>query len=476
MYNWLLYFLIGTQTSLPFAAGYQDDHLSGIWQRLSSRIDLHPINLLFAACFLLAILHTYAAHRFARRARQRGHREGASMGIVPEGGPEGWKESFWADLLYFFGEVEVVFGVWCLVIFAVAGWLYGWDSVVAYMGSQDYSEAVYVAVALAMASTYPIMRFADKILSGLARLGGGTPLAWWVLLLTLGPLLGALVKESVAMTIVALLLGRHFFACRPSRGLAYATLALLFTNISVSGLFTNFASSAIVVLSKAWNWDTPFMWQTFGWKGIAGIAASNLIYFGLFHRELRQLKSPKVEEDRQREVPWWVTALHLAFLAWITLNSSLPTVVMGAFVLYLGVYQATASYQKFMDLREPLLIGFFLSSLILISGLQVWWIEPVVEGLHEHGLYLASLMLSAFTHNTSNTLLYSHLPHLTEQVKYLLVSAALVGGGMTIMANGPNLMACSLLNDYFDREISFARLFLASLVPAQVLSIFFLVF
>lgn len=455
---------------LPFT--YQDDDLPGIWQRLVSRVELHPINLLFAACFVLAILHTFAAHRFARKARQRRQHAGAGTGIVPEGK----KQSFWINLLHFCGEVEIVFGIWCLVIFAVAGFLYGWDAVVAYIGSYDYSEAVYVAVALAMASTYPIMRFADKILSSLAKLGGGTPLAWWALLLTIGPLLGALIKESVAMAIVAVLLGRHFFACRPSKPLAYATLGLLFTNISASGLLTNFASSAIVVLSSAWKWDTPYMWQTFGWKEIAGIAASNLIYFGLFHKELRQLKSPEMEEGRQREVPFWVTALHIAFLTFMTFSSSYPTIVMGAFVLYLGVYQATSSYQKFMDLREPLLIGFFLSSLILMSGLQIWWIEPIVEGLHEYGLYAAALLLSAFTHNASNTLLYSHLPHLTDHVKYLLVTAALVGGGLTIMANGPNLMACSLLNEYFDREISFTRLFLAALVPVLVFSFFFLVF
>lgn len=457
--------------SFPFT-GYQDADLPGIWQRLESRIAQHPINLLFAACFLLAILHTFAAHRFARKARQREHDHRAGTGIVPESG----RRSFWVNLLYFCGEVEVVFGIWCLVIFAVVSALYSWKSVVAYIGSFDYSEEVYVSVALAMASTYPIMRFADKILSGLARLGGGTPLAWWALLLTLGPLLGSLIKESVAMTIVALLLGKHFFACRPSKPLAYATLGLLFTNISVSGLFTNFASSAIVVLSAAWKWDTPFMWKTFGWKGVAGILAGNLIYFGMFHKELRQLKLPEVKEERQREVPFWVTALHLAFLTWISLNSSYPTIVMGAFVLYLGIYQATAAYQKFMDLREPLLIGFFLSSLIVLSGLQVWWIEPIVEGLHERGLYVASLMLSAFTHNTSNTILYSHLPHLTYPIKYLLVSGALVGGGMTIMANGPNLMAYSLLNNYFDWDISFARLFLAALVPVLALSFFFLVF
>lgn len=455
-----------------FPFDYQDENLPGIWQRILFRIDQHPINLFFLACFILAILHTFAAHRFARQARHRGHRARAGTGIVPESD----RNSFWMNLLYFCGEVEVVFGVWCLVIFVAAGFRYGWDAVAAYIGSYDYSEAVYVAVALAMASTYPIMRFADKVLSGLAQLGGGTPLAWWALMLTIGPLLGSLIKESVAMTMVALLLGRHFFACRPSKPLAYATLGLLFTNISVSGLFTNFASSAIVILGAAWKWDTAYMWHTFGWKGIAGIAASNLVYFGLFHKELRQLKIPKIEEDRKKEVPFWVTALHLAFLALITLSSSYAAIVLGGFVLYLGVYQATSAYQKFMDLREPLLIGFFLSSLILISGLQIWWIEPVVEGLPEHGLYVASLLLSAFTHNASNTLLYSHLPHLTDQVKYLLVSAALVGGGMTVMANGPNLMACSLLNKYFDQDISFVWLLLSALAPVMILSFFFLVF
>lgn len=472
--------------SLQFVEQYQDDDLQGIWQRLWHRVSLRPINLLFLVCFFLAVLHTFAAHRFARWARQKGYHERnrEAVGLTPghvmpsEPSEKGQLsgETFIANLLFFFGEVEVVFGVWCCILFIIASFSFGWNAILSYMAAHDYSEAIFVAVALALASTYPIMRFADKVLSAIARLGGGSPLAWWVLLLTIGPLLGAVMKESVAMTILALLLARHFFVCRPSLPLAYATLGLLFTNISVSGLFTSFASSAVLMVAAPWKWDTPFMWHTFGWKGIAGIVVSNLIYFLLFHKELRSMQLPPEKEAPQVEVPLWVTGIHLIFLTWITINSSHPIVVIGSFVLFLGFYQATAPYQIFMNLREPLLVGFFLASLILLSGLQIWWIEPVVEGLNRGGLYLAALIITSFTHNASSTLLFAHLPHLTEQVKYLLITATMAGGGLTIMANGPNLVAYSILSDFFNRDMSFTRLLLAALIPTLVMSIFFLVF
>lgn len=471
--------------SLPFAELYQDDDMTGIWQRLWHRATVRPINLLFFVCFFLAIVHTFAAHRFARWARQKGyqdlHRESVGLTPKPVGLPEPSEKglsggTFIANLLFFFGEVEVVFGVWCGVLFVLASFTFGWSAILSYMASHDYSEAIFVAVALALASTYPIMRFADKVLSAFAHLGGGSPLAWWVLLLTIGPLLGAVMKESVAMTILALLMAKHFFVCRPSQPLAYATLGLLFTNISVSGLFTSFASSAVLMVAAPWKWDSFFMWRTFGWRGLAGIAVSNLIYFLAFHKELCALRKPVREEAPQVEVPLWVTAIHLLFLTWITVNSAYPIVVIGSFILFLGFYQATAPYQVFMNLREPLLVGFFLASLILISGLQTWWIEPIVEGLHTGALYLAALVITSFTHNASAALLFVHLPNLTESVKYLLICATMAGGGLTIMANGPNLVAYSILSEFFNRDMSFTRLFLAALVPTLVMSIFFLVF
>ena len=46
-------------------------------------------------------------------------------------------------------------------------------------------------------------------------LGGGTPAAWWLAILTIGPLLGSFITEPAAMTICALLLARQFYDLQP---------------------------------------------------------------------------------------------------------------------------------------------------------------------------------------------------------------------------------------------------------------------
>lgn len=437
------------------------------------------LNLFALACFILAVIHTFLAHFFTRKA----HTRAFPLGVSPEkeGRPssqkgEVTKESFITHILLFFGEVEVVYGLWCFVFFAVAAYWYGLEPVLSHIASHDYTEALFVAIALAIASTYPIMRFADSALSRLADIGGGSPMAWWVLLLGVGPFLGALLKETVAMTILVVLLAKHFFASRPSQPLAYATLGLLFTNISVAGLLTSFASSPMIFVAKPWNWDTLYLLKLFGWKVIAGIAVSTSLYFFLFHKELRSLRLQKKDSSPPRDVPFWVTAIHLLFLILMALSSSQPVILIPLFILFIGFYQATAPYQVFMNLREPLFVGFFLASLILLSDLQFWWIEALVGRLSEKGLYFGSLAISAFTHNTSDALLFSRLKGLDEHVKYLLMSASMTAGGLTIMANGPNIVAYSLLRNKFDNDMSFTKLFLAALFPVLVMSFFFLIF
>ena len=64
---------------------------------------------------------------------------------------------------------------------------------------------------MALASTRPVIGFAESSLRHLATAGGATPAAWWVTILTVGPILGSFVTEPAAMTICALLLARQFY-------------------------------------------------------------------------------------------------------------------------------------------------------------------------------------------------------------------------------------------------------------------------
>ena len=80
---------------------------------LSARIAAEPFNAVATAIFVLAILHTFAAARFTalahrRAAPPRRARSGSSaVPTCPASSPK---------LLHFLGEVEVVFGLWAIVL------------------------------------------------------------------------------------------------------------------------------------------------------------------------------------------------------------------------------------------------------------------------------------------------------------------------------------------------------------------------
>ncbi len=112
-------------------------------------------------------------------------------------------------------------------------------------------------------------------MSAVARLGGRTPGAWWLAILTVGPLLGSFITEPAAMTICALLLARQFYDLGPSTKFRYATLGLLFVNVSVGGTLTHFAAPPVLMVAGKWGWDMAFMFTHFGWIATLGIGISN---------------------------------------------------------------------------------------------------------------------------------------------------------------------------------------------------------
>ena len=402
----------------------------------------------------------------------------AGIGLLPE--VELRKSDFLSEIWYFLGEVEIIFGLWCIPLFLALTYTHGWLTVTNYVNSRDYGEAIYIIVVLAFASTYPIIRLAEKGLGKLAALGGGSPLAWWVVLLSVGTLLGALIKETVAMTILAVLIGRHFFVQGPSSKLAYATLALACVNISAAGMLTSFGSSSTYIVAKAWGWDTSYMFAHFGWKALLGIVLANLTYYGFFKEEFKKMAVVKKHHfelvDLPLETPLWISWVHILFLIWLIYNGQTPLIAAGSFILFLGFYRATVPYQSYMDLRQPLLVGFFIASLIVMSGLQVWWIVPIIESLTAGSALLVSLAISAVTHNASSTLLYAQIPHLSDTLKYVLFTGTAAAGGLTIMANGPNLIAYSILERFFNYNVSFVRFFLFALIPTLIVVLCLMLF
>lgn len=458
---------------------YPDNPSDTTWSQLLFRIQYQPINLLFTAFFILATLHAFIAHTLKRIAHSgdaildKPVREPADV-TYWDSKRKSHIRSFKNEMLDFMGDVEVVYGLWCIPLFITITFFYDWKTVINFVNGASYYDALFMVVAMAVSATYPIVKLAQWGLSRIAAWGGRTPSAWWWTLLIVGPLLGSLIKETIAMSISAVLLGKFFFSHKPSRALAYATIALLFVNISVGGMWTSFGTSSIKVVAGPWHWDTPFMMINFGWKATFGIVLSTALYGLYFRSALKEIDqkaalSPISHSDEHR-VPIWITIVHLVFLIWIVANYSNPVIALGSFVLFLGFFQATTHYQSPLNLKGPIMVGFFLASLVIHSYLQMWWFGPIVSHLTEFTAMKVMIALSAFTHNAVTNYMATYLPDLSPSMKYALFAGTMAGGGLTIMANAPNLVAYSLLGKYFKFNISFTYLFFLALIPTLIVS------
>jgi hypothetical protein len=434
---------------------------------LAHRVTVDPMNLVATAIFLLAILHTF----FAPRLMAASHRLKERIEVERGAGAH----SIRVEVLHFLGEVEAVFGIWAIALFGAMAAVFGPRSVDVYVASGvDFTEAAFVVVIMAIASSRPVLVVAETVLGSLARLGRGTPLSWWLSTLTLGPLLGSFITEPAAMIICALLLSRRLYDLDPSPRLAYGTLGLLFVNVSVGGTLTHFAAPPVLMVAAPWEWGFSYMASHFGWKAAAGILVANLVYALVFRREFAELRDRSGADSGSGTgalaVPTWVTGVHLATLALVVWSAHTPPLFIGLFLVFLAFQQATAPHQDPPNLRTPLLVGFFLAGLVIHGTLQQWWIAPVLGRLSELPLFFGAMVLTAFNDNAAITYLATLVPGFTEPLKYAVVAGAVAGGGLTVIANAPNPAGQATLAKHFPEGVSPLGLFLGALFPTAVMA------
>lgn len=460
-----------TTPTFPFPLDqYADPAGASILEVLASRLEAQPFNGIATGIFFLAVLHTFAANTFRRWAHAAQHAHDArreARGLGPEPG-------FVPEVLHFLGEVEVVFGLWAVVLLAAIGASFGWATATDYVNhTVNYTEPMFVVVVMAVASTRPVIGFAEEMMRRLASFGGGTPASWWLAILIVGPLLGSFITEPAAMTISAMLLSRQFFDLGASPALRYATLGLLFVSVSIGGTLTHFAAPPVLMVARPWDWSLGFMASTFGWKALIAIVGSTLLYYGIFRRELVALKErPAVSDDDLRTpapgVPASIVLVHIAFLAFIVFEAHYPAFYIGAFLFFLGFAKATSPHQSAIDLKGPLLVGFFLAGLVTHGGLQGWWIAPVLGGLSAVPLFTGATILTAFNDNALITYLATLVPNLDDALKYAVVAGAVTGGGLTVIANAPNPAGQAILGKHFEDGVSPLWLAAGALVPTLI--------
>jgi hypothetical protein len=415
------------------------------------------IQHLAALIFGVALLHTFAAKAFERLA----HR-------VPRH----------AGLFHLLGEIEVVFGFWSFVLLVAMALLVGGSQAIEYAESRQYTEPLFVFVIMVVAASRPVLEGMQASVTAIAQVvarvlpvSAAVVQVW--LCLALVPLVGSAITEPAAMTLAALMLAPRVFCPGVPEKLKYGALGVLFVNVSVGGTLTSFAAPPVLMVAGRWGWDTTFMASTFGWKAAIAVLVNATVVTVLLARHLRKPAAAPATEQRQ-PMPRIVTFIHLTFLAAVVAFAHHPVIFLGVFMLFLGYTQAYARHQSPLLLKEALLVGFFLAGLVVLGGLQQWWLQPIVSSLAPSALFFGALGLTAITDNAALTYLGSLIETISDPAKYMLVAGAVAGGGLTVIANAPNPAGVTLLKGGFeDESIGAGGLLAGAALPTVVAAAMF---
>ena len=409
--------------------------------------DTSLINIIGAILFLVAIIHTFSTKRFEHLAR-----------INPR----------YSGILHLLGEVEIVFGFWAMVLILFMFGIEGKDTAVNYVDSRNFTEPMFVFVIMVIAATKPILQLSrNTVLLFASWMPVNKEIAIYFLLLTFVPLLGSFITEPAAMTLAAMLLGQNYFGKEMSDKFKYATLGVLFVNISIGGTLTPYAAPPVLMVSSTWDWDIWFMITNFGWRSAIAVFVNAILLVTIFKDSLKKININQSEDPTT--VPFSVILMHLFFLVNVVVFAHHPAIFMALFLFFLGYTSAYKRYQNELILNEALLVAFFLAGLIVLGGVQQWWLEPALMSMDSSTVYFGATILTAFTDNAALTYLGSLVEGLSDEFKVALVAGAVTGGGLTVIANAPNPAGISILRKHFpENTINPMGLFLGALVPTIV--------
>ena len=407
------------------------------------------IQIIATCLFAVAVIHTFSTSIFQNLAH---------------------KHPSHAGLFHLLGEVEAVFGFWALVLVLSIGLMVGGEESVKYLESRNYTEPLFVFAIMVVAASKPVLIFAEYLVhyitltvSKLFRLPHHV--VNYFVTLSLVPLLGSFITEPAAMTLAALLLKDKVFSKTSDVKLMYWTIGILFVNISIGGSLTSFAAPPILMVASAWGWDSLTVFKLLGAKAIVAVFANAVLVTLLLHKDI-----PSFEIKKSQEVmPIYVQVIHLLFLSGVVIFAHHPVVFIGLLLFFMGYTHAYSKYQSPLLLKESLMVAFFLAGLVVLGGLQQWWLQPVLEGMSATWVYFGATALTAVTDNAALTYLGSLVQGTTDEFKYALVAGALTGGGLTVIANAPNPAGMAILRDHFpEGSVSALYLFLAAIPPTLI--------
>jgi hypothetical protein len=428
-----------------------------------------PIEIIATVLFALALVHTFMVVRIhALGTRYPAH----------------------AGLFHLLGEVEAVFALWACALVALMFALQGKLATLKYLNERNYTEPLFVFAVMLIAASYPVLSLVQNASLHVARLAGGfVAYAQYFLTLAALPLLGSLLTEPAAMTLAALTLGAGFFAFASTDRARYVTLGTLFVNVSIGGVLTSYAAPPVLMVAGTWGWGTPHMFMHFGWKAIIAVAINAALATWLVRATLaslvKQADLPTTDDTDAADLTVDSAAIiapsaklpaliHCGFLAGVVIFSHEPVVFMGLLLLFIAYTQSYRHHQRPLIWREALMVGCFLAGLVILGGLQQWWLAPTLSAMSPTAVYFGAMGLTAITDNAALTYLASQVPNLSDTFKYFVLAGAVVGGGLTVIANAPNPAGAAIVGKYFpESEISPLKLLLGAVVPTAIAALCF---
>ena len=408
-----------------------------------------PTELGASIIFAIAVLHTFSTSYFEVLAKTSPKHSG---------------------LWHLLGEVEIVFGFWAAILIIFMWLASDLSTAKDYANHRSFTEPLFVFAIMVVAGSKPILNIASQILYGLSKMAQSVlrskqaPTLYF-LILSITPLLGSLITEPAAMTLAAFLLRDLVYRHKCSNALLYGTLGILFVNISIGGTLTNFAAPPVLMVASTWSWSSAFMFANFGFESCIAIFINAIAATLIFHRQLIEPES----KAAQSKMPVTTTFIHLLFLAGIVGFAHDPVIFMWLLLFFIGYTTAYPKHQSPLILREALLVGFFLAGLVVLGGLQGWWLQPILENMSPTAVFYGSLALTAITDNAALTYLGSLVSGTSPEFKLALVGGAVAGGGLTVIANAPNPAGIAILRANFpNTAVSAGYLLLAALPPTLV--------
>ena len=259
-----------------------------------------------AAIFFFAVLHTFCTKYFEHLAHTQPRHAG---------------------LWHLLGEVEIVFGLWAMVLAFTLFAMAGKASTLDYLESRDFTEPLFVFAIMVVAGSRPILQACSL-----------------------------LVQRMVS--------------------------------------------------------QVPFPRALTGWRAAVAVILNAALVTLVMRRELLGLGEPPTA---RMTVPATGVVIHLTLLLGIVLFAHHPVVFMGLLLFFIGYAHAYASHQDRLIVREALLVAFFLAGLVVLGGLQSWWLQPLLLNLSTDAAFYGAVALTAFTDNAALTYLGSLVDGLSEE-------------------------------------------------------------